>query len=282
MRGVPARRGQRRPGSAPAVRLLHGRGRDARLRRRRKPGAPCSSSRTAARSARSAAAASRRRVEAAGHRQAAPRRRRPGGSADVSPRRHPRMGRRPDLRRPDDRSRRARSPAGSDAAAAYLLYCMISHGEGPGLHRGGRNVLSDRRGRCRQAATAISSTPTVPSTRPKVGQLAPRSAPATRGASRPSWSPPGWTHGRPVRSPRRRARRRLPPARRRRVTVFLVGGGHVGEAVAGLAAEVSDFEVWVLDDREQLRQRRSASHPPDRPHGRRHRPRRWPSWLCRR
>jgi xanthine dehydrogenase accessory factor len=35
-----------------------------------------------------------------------------------------------------------------------------------------------------------------------------------------------------------------------RVTLLLVGGGHVGQAVARLAAEV-DFDVWVLDDREQ-------------------------------
>jgi xanthine dehydrogenase accessory factor len=34
-----------------------------------------------------------------------------------------------------------------------------------------------------------------------------------------------------------------------RVTLLIVGGGHVGQAVARLAAEV-DFEVWVLDDRE--------------------------------
>jgi xanthine dehydrogenase accessory factor len=33
-----------------------------------------------------------------------------------------------------------------------------------------------------------------------------------------------------------------------RVTLLVVGGGHVGQAVARLAAEV-DFEVWVLDDR---------------------------------
>src|SRR5262249_18267304 len=35
-----------------------------------------------------------------------------------------------------------------------------------------------------------------------------------------------------------------------RVTVLLVGGGHVGQAVARLAAEV-DFDVWVLDDRDR-------------------------------
>jgi xanthine dehydrogenase accessory factor len=35
-----------------------------------------------------------------------------------------------------------------------------------------------------------------------------------------------------------------------RITLLLVGGGHVGQAVARLAAEV-DFDVWVLDDRER-------------------------------
>jgi xanthine dehydrogenase accessory factor len=33
-----------------------------------------------------------------------------------------------------------------------------------------------------------------------------------------------------------------------RVTLLIVGGGHVGQAVAKLSAEV-DFDVWVLDDR---------------------------------
>jgi xanthine dehydrogenase accessory factor len=33
-----------------------------------------------------------------------------------------------------------------------------------------------------------------------------------------------------------------------RVTLLIVGGGHVGQAVAKLGAEV-DFDVWVLDDR---------------------------------
>ncbi len=35
-----------------------------------------------------------------------------------------------------------------------------------------------------------------------------------------------------------------------RITLLIVGGGHVGQAVAKLAAEV-DFDVWVLDDRER-------------------------------
>jgi xanthine dehydrogenase accessory factor len=36
-----------------------------------------------------------------------------------------------------------------------------------------------------------------------------------------------------------------------RVTVFLVGGGHVGQAVARFASEVG-FDVWVLDDRDRF------------------------------
>jgi xanthine dehydrogenase accessory factor len=36
-----------------------------------------------------------------------------------------------------------------------------------------------------------------------------------------------------------------------RVTLLIVGGGHVGAAVARLAADV-DFDVWVLDDRERF------------------------------
>src|SRR5262245_37334859 len=36
-----------------------------------------------------------------------------------------------------------------------------------------------------------------------------------------------------------------------RVTVFLVGGGHVGQAVARLASEVG-FDIWALDDRDRF------------------------------
>jgi xanthine dehydrogenase accessory factor len=35
-----------------------------------------------------------------------------------------------------------------------------------------------------------------------------------------------------------------------RITLLIVGGGHVGQAVARLAAEV-DFDIWVVDDRER-------------------------------
>ncbi len=34
-----------------------------------------------------------------------------------------------------------------------------------------------------------------------------------------------------------------------RITLFIVGGGHVGHAVAHLAASV-DFDIWILDDRD--------------------------------
>ncbi len=39
-----------------------------------------------------------------------------------------------------------------------------------------------------------------------------------------------------------------------RITLLIVGGGHVGRAVARLAADV-DFDVWVLDDRERYASR---------------------------
>jgi xanthine dehydrogenase accessory factor len=35
-----------------------------------------------------------------------------------------------------------------------------------------------------------------------------------------------------------------------RITLLIVGGGHVGQAVAHLASSV-DFDIWVLDDREK-------------------------------
>jgi xanthine dehydrogenase accessory factor len=44
-----------------------------------------------------------------------------------------------------------------------------------------------------------------------------------------------------------------------RVTLLIVGAGHVGQAVARLAAEV-DFDVWVLDDRERYAGRDRFPH----------------------
>src|SRR4051812_40600474 len=41
---------------------------------------------------------------------------------------------------------------------------------------------------------------------------------------------------------------------RPRITLLLVGGGHVGQAVARLAAEVG-FSIWVVDDRERFASR---------------------------
>jgi xanthine dehydrogenase accessory factor len=54
-----------------------------------------------------------------------------------------------------------------------------------------------------------------------------------------------------------------------RCRLVIVGGGHVGQAVARLAAEVG-FDVWVLDDRDRIRQPRTL---PDRraPHRAGHR-----------
>jgi xanthine dehydrogenase accessory factor len=39
-----------------------------------------------------------------------------------------------------------------------------------------------------------------------------------------------------------------------RITLLIVGGGHVGQAVGQLAAEV-DFDIWVLDDRDRFANR---------------------------
>jgi xanthine dehydrogenase accessory factor len=39
-----------------------------------------------------------------------------------------------------------------------------------------------------------------------------------------------------------------------RITLFIIGGGHVGQYVARLASEV-DFDIWVLDDRERYANR---------------------------
>jgi xanthine dehydrogenase accessory factor len=77
-------------------------------------------------------------------------------------------------------------------------------------------------------------------------------APVTCLAVRPAWEtasahlPPLTPHTRPV---TRQGIAYLPAPPR--VTVFLIGGGHVGQAVARLASEVG-FDVQVLDDRESF------------------------------
>jgi xanthine dehydrogenase accessory factor len=76
-------------------------------------------------------------------------------------------------------------------------------------------------------------------------------APATHLADQPAWEAVAAGVA-PLPSRPRPATRRgiayLPALPR--VTVFLVGGGHVGQAVGRLAADVG-FDVWVLDDREK-------------------------------
>ena len=98
---------------------------------------------------------------------------------------------------------------------------------------------------------------------------------------------PGWLHSSPTRAPARGGRaatwcRVAAAAASRpsstgspilpilpRITLLIVGGGHVGQAVARLAAEV-DFDIWVLDDRDRYASRGALSHGPAPP-GRRHR-----------
>jgi xanthine dehydrogenase accessory factor len=83
----------------------------------------------------------------------------------------------------------------------------------------------------------------------------PAGAPAAHLAGRPAWDAVA-AHLAPLASRPRPAVRHgiaylpTPP----RVTVLLVGGGHVGQAVARLAADVG-FDVWVLDDREKYASR---------------------------
>ena len=43
-----------------------------------------------------------------------------------------------------------------------------------------------------------------------------------------------------------------------RCRLIIVGGGHVGQAVANLAAEL-DFEVWIIDDRASIRDARTRA-----------------------
>ncbi len=76
--------------------------------------------------------------------------------------------------------------------------------------------------------------------------------PVTHFADNPNWKPVS-THLLPLASrPKPGTRHGVAylPAHPR-VTVFLVGGGHVGQAVAQLASQVG-FDVWVLDDRDRF------------------------------
>lgn len=79
----------------------------------------------------------------------------------------------------------------------------------------------------------------------------PAGVPAAHLADQPAWETVA-THLAPLASnpkPSTRSGVAFLPARPR-VSLLLVGGGHVGQAVARLAAEVG-FDIWVLDDREK-------------------------------
>jgi xanthine dehydrogenase accessory factor len=79
-----------------------------------------------------------------------------------------------------------------------------------------------------------------------------KAAPATQLADRPAWDAVA-AHLTPLSfrsKPATRVGIAYLPARPR-VTIFLVGGGHVGQAVAKLASDVG-FDVWVLDDRDRF------------------------------
>ncbi len=77
-------------------------------------------------------------------------------------------------------------------------------------------------------------------------------APASHFGERPSWEAvaahlaPLSTHPHPV---TKHGVAYMPAAPR--ITLLLVGGGHVGQAVARLASEVG-FDIWVLDDRDRF------------------------------
>ena len=123
-------------------------------------------------------------------------------------------------------------PAGSEAAPYYRrLYELLEAGRGfteaVVLENGDRflfdagGALAGRPLAPRAAGDSRSESPTIPAVAP----LSDRPRPATRQGV--AYLPT------------------LP-----RVTLFLIGGGHVGQATARLAAEVG-FAIWVLDDREQ-------------------------------
>ena len=221
-------------------------------RRRRRPAPPCSSSPTAASAAPSAAAASRPRSSSG-----------PCASSHDG-------GGRPEV----------------------LTFCLDdNYGWDDGLICGGRmSILADplaaaarsrpnyyRRfrdaDRRRAAAAPRPSSSHAAAGLPRRRYLfdAARAAggPAAAAAgARPVRAPPAcrWRSGRGRRPREGVAYLPVLP----RITLLIVGGGHVGQAVARLAAEV-DFDVWVLDDRERYASRERFPTA-ERLHRRRHRP----------
>jgi xanthine dehydrogenase accessory factor len=108
----------------------------------------------------------------------------------------------------------------ADQGAGFTEAIVV--GEGAGLPIGDRYVF-DSFG---QPVTHFAERPAWESASAELQPLSPRSRPATR-----------------------RGIVYLPTLQR--VTIFLVGGGHVGQAVAKLASDVG-FDVWVLDDRDRF------------------------------
>jgi len=108
----------------------------------------------------------------------------------------------------------------AEQGAGFTEVLIIA--DGAGLPIGDR-YLFDATG---QPVTHIAERPAWDSVSTELPPLSPRSRPATR-----------------------RGIAYLPTLPR--VTVFLVGGGHVGQAVARLASDVG-FDVWVLDDRDRF------------------------------
>ena len=120
------------------------------------------------------------------------------------------------------------------APARLLPPLPISDRRGAGLHRGRRPVRVGRRPAGRQPLPVRRDGR---ARRPARRRRAP-------GTGRPATGP-ARTIG-----PARRHTADAPSCRiLPRVTLLIVGGGHVGQAVARLAAEV-DFDVWVVDDRD--------------------------------
>ena len=162
---------------------------------------------------------------------------RPARGPHLLPRRRLRLGRRPDLRRPDDHPgppAHVRRPA-SRRRRPLLPPAARPRRPRRRLHRGrGRSAT---RPAC-PSATATCSTP--PANRSPTSRTGPRGRRSSADLA-------------PLTSRPRPATRQgiayLPALPR--VTLFLVGGGHVGQAVARLASEVG-FDVWVLDDRDRF------------------------------
>ncbi len=160
-----------------------------------------------------------------------------GGRAEVltfSSRRQLRLGRRLDLRRPHEHPRRLGAESGDGRLLPPLSRSIeegrgcteaVALAEGHGVTAGSR-YLFDARGNL-------------------IGQVSDAPVPDDGG-------PPAYTIGSPAGSPAQGGFAFLPHLPR--VTLLIVGGGHVGAAVARLAADV-DFEIWVLDDREHFANR---------------------------